>query len=142
MSNSPLAARRLALQFIAAASVVAGGATLWTILDPVSVRATETWILLSVLGLFILPVGTIVSFEADRRARARSAREAAMLPREHEQTSVLAYDIAGEDDATARASRSFVEHETAAVRHSGRKMVSARRPARSAPGRSRASTRR
>lgn len=139
MSNSPLAARRVALQLIAAASVVAGGATLWTILDPVSVRATETWILLSVLGLFILPVGTVVAFEADRRARARNARAAAHLPREREQTPVLAYDIASEDDAPARA---LVEHETGAVRHSGRKMVSARRPARSAPGRSRASIRR
>ena len=40
---NPQAARRIALQMIAVGSLLAGGATLWTILDPVSVRATETW---------------------------------------------------------------------------------------------------
>lgn len=142
MRTPPLAARRLALQLIAVASLIAGGATLWTILDPVSVRSTETWILLSVLGLFILPVGTLVAFEADRRARARAARFA-----EHahstrtlsDDSAILSLDI---EAGLAHAETDAAPLEAATRRHGGRKMVSARRPARSAPGRSRAPSRR
>lgn len=141
MWNLPLAARRLALQLIAIGSLLAGGATLWTILDPVSVRATETWVLLAVLSLFVLPVGAIALFEADLRSRARAARHETAR-RDEDGEPIRSHDItAGADWATDR-SAATAEADAVARRHAGRKMVSARRPARSAPGRSRASTRR
>lgn len=141
MWNSPLVARRLALQTIAVASLIAGGATLWTILDPVSVRATETWILLSVLGLFVLPIGTLVAFETDRRARARAAwRELDEAARQNRGRTLEHHAVIADDIDPAHAAATDLD--AIARRHSGRKMVSARRPARSAPGRSRAPSRR
>lgn len=143
---NPQAARRIALQMIAVGSLLAGGATLWTILDPVSVRATETWVLLAVLSLFVLPVGGVALFEADFRSRRREERGAEADRADHARgplDSISAHDIEARfGQQTSDPEAAQTDLETTTRRHSGRKMVSARRPARSAPGRSRASTRR
>ena len=140
MSNFLAGVRRPALCAVSAASMVAGGATLWAMLDPVSVRSASTWLLLGVLALMTLPLLTLAAFETDRRHRARrmAARRSAAARRLEDAIAVL--DISSGIQAQAMPR----EQETLARRHEPATGdgVNARRSARSAPGRSRAASRR
>lgn len=151
MSKFLAGARRPALCAVSFASMLAGGVTLWAILDPETVRAASTWLLLGVLAMMTLPLLTLAAFETDRRNRA--ARQASRRAREAARDEALAREIQARDLAIAAMEIEFEipaparDAETVAVRHepnaSGQVgAVSARRVARSAPGRSRAALRR
>lgn len=151
MSKFLVGARRPALCAVSVASMLAGGVTLWAILDPETVRAASTWLLLGVLALMSLPLLTLAAFETDRRHRA--ARQAARRAQLAARQEALAREIQTRDLAIAAMEIDFEipssvrDAETVAVRHepsagANAGSVSARRAARSAPGRSRAALRR
>lgn len=67
-------ARYLIVVLVALISVVAGSGLLWGYLNPEVIAAARTAEILIVLGLILLPAGTIAAFEFDRRRRANGAR--------------------------------------------------------------------
>src|SRR5690606_14147893 len=96
MSKFLAGARRPALCLVSLASMVAGGVTLWAMLDPETVRNASTPLLLGVLGLLALPMLTLVAFETDRRSRAeRALDERAHLAERAplDITPIMAHDI-------------------------------------------------
>jgi len=144
MSKFLVGARRSALCLVCMASMLAGGATLWAMLDPETVRGASTWLLLGVLAMLTLPLLTLATFETDRRNvdRRRAARMARQASLDEFEAQVAVRDIAVGSrtiDVQEREPEAPVRrHEPAAQGSS----VSARRAARSAPGRSRAAIRR
>jgi len=73
METVVTSARYPVVVFVALISVVAGGALLWGSLNPETIAAAHTAEILFVLGLLLLPAGTIAAFEFDRRRRAQRA---------------------------------------------------------------------
>lgn len=144
MSKFLAGARRPALCIVSVASMLAGGATLWAVLDPQTVRNASTWLLVGVLALLTLPLLTLTAFEADRRSRVarQAARRTRAMAEQFAHEAVVAHDIAHTQPLAGKEDASRRRHEPAAVEHHDPKAVSARRPARSAPGRSRAASRR
>jgi hypothetical protein len=145
MSKFLAGARRPALCLVSIASMLAGGITLWAMLDPESVRNASTWLLLSVLALLALPLLTLAAFATDQRNRAeralaRRSRQFARAASE-EAASIAVSDIRV---IPVSAPRGTTETDAPARRHEpvAQPSVSARRAARSAPGRSRGAIRR
>jgi hypothetical protein len=145
MSKFLVGARRPALCLVSLASMLAGGVTLWAMLDPESVRHASTWLLLGVLALLALPLLTLAAFETDQRNRAEraSARRSRHLARAAcEQAAPIAVRDIGVIQLAETAG--MIDTEGRARRHepTGQPSVSARRVAGSAPGRSRGAIRR
>ncbi|MGP1309720.1 MAG: hypothetical protein ACTS27_05935 [Phycisphaerales bacterium] len=143
MSKFLAGVRRPALCAVSAASMLAGGITLWAMLDPETVRGASTPLLLGVLGLMTLPLLTLAAFETDRRNRAFRAALRREAAQRRLSTAIAALDIASIPEHGAHTKAREVE--TVARRHEGvgaAEGVSGRRAARSAPGRSRAAARR
>ncbi len=143
MSKFLAGARRPALCLVSLASMLAGGVTLWAMLDPETVRNASTWLLLGVLAMLALPLLTLAAFETDQRNRAqraiaRRSRQIARARAQAEAAPIVVQDIRVPPVGAT-------ESETAARRHEPtgqQSSVNARRAARSAPGRSRGTIRR
>jgi hypothetical protein len=145
MSKFLAGARRPALCLVSLASMLAGGVTLWAMLDPESVRNASTSLLLGVLALLALPLLTLAAFETDQRNRAE--RAIARRSRQHARAAAEeAAPIAVRDIGVMAVSGTpgTTETESPTRRHepTAQPSVSARRAARSAPGRSRGAIRR
>ncbi len=143
MSKFLAGARRPALCLVSLASMIAGGVTLWAMLDPESVRNASTWLLLGVLAMLALPLLTLAAFETDRRNRvhralARRSRQIAQAAAQTEATPIAVRDIRVMPTPTAETEALARRHEPTGQQSA----VSARRAARSAPGRSRGAIRR
>jgi hypothetical protein len=145
MSKFLAGARRPALCLVSLASMLAGGVTLWAMLDPESVRNASTSLLLGVLALLALPLLTLAAFETDQRNRAeralaRRARQFARATAE-QAAPIVVCDIGV---IPTSGTPGTAETEAPARRHepTTQPSVSARRAARSAPGRSRGAIRR
>ncbi len=110
MGRMAAAARHGIVVVLAITSVVAAATLLWGRFNPETIAAARTIEVLSVLGMLLLPVATILVMEIDRRRRRERAHAARHAPPAAESARSAAFP----GPEPQKPARAVVRHDPAA----------------------------